>query len=117
MHWDDCRVKFLRVQRRVFRAPSRELTKAEYYRLVETAQNSGRERLALLMETICRKEAGPKPCLVLHLLCFIRKTPKTQNLCELIHREERAIPQITQSEYHDRVLQYVSIVLMLSMGC
>ena len=53
LHWDDCRVKFLRVQRRVFRAPSRELTKAEYYRLVETAQNSGRERLALLMETIC----------------------------------------------------------------
>ena len=51
--WDDCRVKFLRVQRRVFRDPSRNLTKGEYYRLVETAQNSGRERLALLMETIC----------------------------------------------------------------
>ena len=53
LRWDDCKVKFLRVQRRVFRDPSRELTKAEYYRLVETAQNSGRERLALLMETIC----------------------------------------------------------------
>ena len=53
LRWDDCKVKFLRVQRRVFRDPSRELTQAEYYRLVETARNSGRERLALLMETIC----------------------------------------------------------------
>ena len=53
LHWDDCQVKFLRVQRRVFRDPSRELTKAEYYRLVETARDHGRERLALIMETIC----------------------------------------------------------------
>ena len=53
MGWDDCRVKYLKVQRRLFRSTERELTKAEYLRLLETAQNLGKTRLALLMETIC----------------------------------------------------------------
>lgn len=51
--WEDCRVKFLKVQRRLFRESSRELTRPEYDRLLETARNRGQERLALLMETIC----------------------------------------------------------------
>ena len=48
-----CRVKFLRVQRRLFRDAGRELTKAEYQRLLDTARTLGRDRLALVMETIC----------------------------------------------------------------
>ena len=51
--WADCRVKYLKIQRRMFRNTERELTKDEYSRLVETAHNLGRERLALLIETIC----------------------------------------------------------------
>lgn len=51
--WDELRVKPLKIQRQVFRDQSRELGKADYDRLVETARNLGRERLALLMETIC----------------------------------------------------------------
>ena len=51
--WTDCRVKYLRIQRRMFRNTERELTKDEYSRLVETAQSLGRERLSLLIETIC----------------------------------------------------------------
>ncbi len=51
--WQDCCVKALRLQRRAFRDPGRELTKAEYERLVAAAKDSGRTRLALLMETIC----------------------------------------------------------------
>ena len=51
--WYDCCVKALRLQRRVFRDPGRELTKAEYQRLVEAARSRGRTRLALLMETVC----------------------------------------------------------------
>ncbi len=51
--WHDCCVKALRLQRRAFRDPGRELTKAEYEELVAAARDSGRERLALLMETIC----------------------------------------------------------------
>ncbi len=51
--WQDCCVKALRLQRRAFRDPGRELTKAEYEKLVTAARDSGRTRLALLMETIC----------------------------------------------------------------
>lgn len=51
--WADCRAKFLRIQRRLFRDQAKELTCADYNRLVETARNLGRERLALVMETIC----------------------------------------------------------------
>ena len=47
------RVAFLKIQRRLFREPGRELTRAEYDRLLRAAQAQGRERLALLMETIC----------------------------------------------------------------
>lgn len=51
--WGECRVKALRLQRRLFRDDSRELTRAEYDRLIAAAHTLGRERLALLMETIC----------------------------------------------------------------
>ena len=49
----ECRVKYLKIQRRLFRSTERDLTKEEYTRLVETALSEGRERLALLMESIC----------------------------------------------------------------
>ena len=51
--WHDCQVKTLRIQRRLFREESKELTREEYARLVSAAQSSGRERLVLLLETIC----------------------------------------------------------------
>ena len=47
-----CRVKFLRVQRRLFRDAGRELTKAEYQRLLDTAHRLGQERLGLLVEAM-----------------------------------------------------------------
>ncbi|MCI8415130.1 MAG: tyrosine-type recombinase/integrase [Ruminiclostridium sp.] len=49
---EDCRVKFLKLQRRLFRDERRELKKEEFDRLLETARSLGRERLTLLMETI-----------------------------------------------------------------
>lgn len=49
----ECKVKALRIQRRIFRDSSKELTKEEYERLVITARDLGRERLALTIETIC----------------------------------------------------------------
>ena len=51
--WEDCRVKFLKVQRRLFRDSKRELTRNDYERLITTARERGQDRLALLMETIC----------------------------------------------------------------
>lgn len=51
--WDECRVKFLKIQRRLFRDERRELTRSEYEQLLTAARNREQERLALLMETIC----------------------------------------------------------------
>ena len=51
--WEDCRARFLKVQRRIFRAPERELTRTEYDRLLAAAESTGDARLALLMESIC----------------------------------------------------------------
>ena len=51
--WYDCQVKTLRIQRRLFREDCKELTREEYQRLIAAAQSMSRERLMLLMETIC----------------------------------------------------------------
>ena len=50
---EDCKIRFLRVQRKAFREQNRELTRAEYQRLLDTAAEQGQKRLGLLMETIC----------------------------------------------------------------
>ncbi len=50
---EGCRVKFLKLQRRMFRAADKDLTREEYQRLLDAAQTEGRDRLALLLETIC----------------------------------------------------------------
>ena len=50
--WEECRVKYLKLQRRLFRDSSRELTQEEYRHLLSTARDLGRERLALVMESM-----------------------------------------------------------------
>lgn len=52
MGWEECCVKYLTLQRRIFRESRRELTRKDYEKLYETAQRTGRLRLALLMETL-----------------------------------------------------------------
>ena len=47
------KLKFLSIQRQIFRDSARELTKEEYDRLLAAARESGQERLALIMETLC----------------------------------------------------------------
>lgn len=53
MGWKECEMKFLKVQRRLFRDESRELNRSEYERLLDAALKLGNFRLALLIETIC----------------------------------------------------------------
>ena len=53
MNLGDCCVKLLKIQRKAFRDESRELTKSEYLRLIETARQKRNERLCLLIEAIC----------------------------------------------------------------
>ena len=47
------KLKFLSIQRQIFRDSAKELTKEEYDRLLTAAQESDQERLALIMETLC----------------------------------------------------------------
>lgn len=47
------KLKFLKIQRQLFRDPARELGRAEYTRLLTAARERGQERLALIMETLC----------------------------------------------------------------
>ena len=47
------KVKFLKIQRQIFRDSAKELTKEEYDRLLTAARESGQERLAFIMETLC----------------------------------------------------------------
>lgn len=51
-HLDYC-VKFFKIQQKVFRDENKELTKAEYERLVKTAYSLNNDRLALIIQTIC----------------------------------------------------------------
>jgi len=53
MGWPECRVKYLKIQRKLFRDTKKELTKGEYTRLLETASRQVKTRLALLIEMTC----------------------------------------------------------------
>ena len=50
---EDCKVRYLKLQRQMFRKSERELTRAEYQRLLDAAQARGDIRLLLLLETLC----------------------------------------------------------------
>ena len=53
MEWYDLRVKNLKIQKQIFASADKELTKAEYDRLLQSAKQKKNERLYLLMQTIC----------------------------------------------------------------
>ena len=48
-----CRLKAVKVQRRIFRDEEKELTEKEYRRLLAAARARKNERLLLVMESIC----------------------------------------------------------------
>ena len=51
--WADLKVKSIKLQRQIYCREEKELTKAEYMRLVNTAKQKGNERLNLILQTIC----------------------------------------------------------------
>lgn len=51
--WYDLRIKSLKIQKQIFASEEKELTKAEYERLLKVAHSKNNERLYLLMQTIC----------------------------------------------------------------
>lgn len=48
-----CKVKPLKIQRALFARPEKELSQAEYRRLVDAAEREDNRRLSLLLQTIC----------------------------------------------------------------
>ena len=52
MGWYDLKVKTLKIQRRIFSDKSKELSKAEYERLLAAAKNRKNKRLYYLMQTV-----------------------------------------------------------------
>ena len=51
--WHDLKVRSLKLQQRVYCHEEKELTKAEYTRLCQTAKCRHNERLCLILQTIC----------------------------------------------------------------
>ena len=51
--WTDCRAKALKIQRSSFCPEEKELSRAEYGRLVAAANRKQNERLSLILQTIC----------------------------------------------------------------
>lgn len=51
--WHGLKVKMLKIQKQIFAERSKELTKAEYERLLDAAKQKKNERLYYLMQTIC----------------------------------------------------------------
>lgn len=49
--WEDCKVKSIKTQRQIYCAEEKELSKAEYLRLLEASK--GQPRLYLILQTIC----------------------------------------------------------------
>jgi len=53
MGLEDCRVKHIKRQHQIFCEEKKELSKKEYMCLIQTAKQLNKERLSLLMQTIC----------------------------------------------------------------
>ncbi len=51
--WYDLRVKTYRIQKEVFVPENRDLSRAEYKKLVQAALKKGKKRLAMILQTIC----------------------------------------------------------------
>lgn len=51
--WYELKVKALKLQRKIFSSSEKELTRAEYTRLLRAAKDKNNQRLYLLLQTIC----------------------------------------------------------------
>lgn len=51
--WEECCIKQYKIQKKAFCTEEKELSKREYLALVRTAERQKKERLSLLLQTIC----------------------------------------------------------------
>ena len=92
--WVECSAKYLKIQRRLFRDAGQDLDRQDYKRLVIAARRLGRERIALVMETICATgirvsevryitvEAARQGCATIALKGKIRTILLPEKLCQ-----------------------------------
>ena len=52
-NWYELKMKSLKIQRQIFAQPQKELSKAEYMRLLQAAKNKNNKRICLIMQKIC----------------------------------------------------------------
>lgn len=53
LRWIDCKVKTIKTQRQIYCPENKELSKAEYLRLVGAAERNHNHRLNMILQTIC----------------------------------------------------------------
>lgn len=99
---DDCRLRYLRVQRRLFRDPARSLSLGEYRQLLAAARARRDQRLALILETLCATgirvselaaitaDAAQAGRAEIHLKGKIRLILLPRRLCDKLLRYARA---------------------------
>ena len=51
--WIECKVKAIKTQRQIYCPENKELSKAEYLRLIEAAERNHNHRLNMILQTIC----------------------------------------------------------------
>jgi len=51
--WVECKVKAIKIQRQIYCPENKELSKAEYLRLVDAAERNHNHRLNMILQTIC----------------------------------------------------------------
>lgn len=97
--WQDRKVKLLKVQRQVFLNEERELSEAEYKRLLAAARDKGNERLYLLMQTVCG--TGIRISELVYITVEAAKTGRAQ-----IRMKGKNRTIILQKELRNRLLRY-----------
>lgn len=80
MKWYDLKVKMLRIQRRIFVDKEKELSKAEYGRLLTAAKSKNNERLYYLMQTIA--STGVRVSEIKYITCEAVKSGQATISCK-----------------------------------
>lgn len=78
--WHEMKVKMLKIQKQIFAGEDKELTKAEYMRLLDAAKSKSNERLYLLMQTIC--SSGIRVSELQHITVEAIKEKRAQINCK-----------------------------------
>ena len=85
MGWEECKVKAVKMQKNHICAREKELTAVDYKRLVKLACRQGKERLALIMETIAT--TGIRISELQYVTVGAVKSGKVEIACKGKHRE------------------------------